>query len=579
MSITNNYAGFWKRFVAVLVDGIILVILQFIIAFGVPPTWGNSTNGWDNPKVIAYNIFTLVVGWMYFAIMESSSLQATFGKKILGIIVTDTQGNKISFGRATARYFGKSFSILIWLAAGLVALMAQNIGGGESPYQYLALLLFLIGAGVFFFGYLMAAFTPEKQALHDIIARCLVVKGQDQKVNIPWKPLVGLLVGAIAAGRVVSQIPQKSLTGNSGVTRRTTNRLNTPSRNRTTSSEPQNRSNFTRRNNNIFTPSSRKANVCGSQELLIDPGRNNIDGNWRLQWTGGAALYVATLQMQGRRGNMLVRFPDGRGGSNTVRQNMQLYTSSHGLILLGSNPINTKTGSRFATYFPDNFLIRTELDGSLTIITCDNGGNRSPVRLTALNNIPRNFQNPIPPSRSSQANNSRLGSSRLRNFRSRSQTRNSQLRNWYSYTSGDGSYTVKFPRRPKQQRRSNNKGQDYILVTYEDRATGRGYFTSSIKYSGSSSRSNVNRYLDRATGIIAKSTNSRIIRQKRINDNGYPGKEIIMRGNNGFAYRAKILIDPRKRTLYQAFVVSKYGKIYFPEARGFLKSFIISEQV
>ena len=145
MVIANNYAGFGKRFVAVLIDAIILIILQFIVAFGVPPTWSNSTNGWDNPKVVAYNLFTIVVGWMYFAIMESSSLQATFGKKVQGIIVTDTQGQKISFARASARYFGKSFSILIWLAAGLVAFMAQNIAGEKSPYAYLAVLLFLIG--------------------------------------------------------------------------------------------------------------------------------------------------------------------------------------------------------------------------------------------------------------------------------------------------------------------------------------------------------------------------------------------------------------------------------------------------
>lgn len=563
MSIINNYAGFGKRFVAVLIDGIILLILQFVVAFGIPPTWGNSTNGWDNPKVIAYNLFTLVVSWMYFAIMESSSLQATFGKKILGIIVTDTQGHKISFPRATARYFGKSFSILIWLVAGLVAFMAQNIGGGESPYKYLAILLFLIGLVAFLFGYLMAAFTPEKQALHDIIARCLVVKGPGQSTSISWKPLLGLLVGAIAAGRVVSQIPQSSVTSNLGVTRRNANRISPP--------KPRNTNNSAG-NNNTFAPKSRRSNVCGSQELLIDPGKNNLDGNWRLQWTGGSALYVATLEMQGPRGNMTVLFPDGRGSRHTVRQNMQLYTSSQGLFLLGSNPIDTKTGSRFPTYFPDNFLIRTELDGSLTVLNCDNGGNRSPVSVQPLRNNASNFRvpNSLPRVRNSQPR-----ASQARN----SQAKNSRTKNWYSYTADDGSYSVRFPRRPQQQRRSNKQGKNYILVTHEDKAKGRGYFTSSIKYSSKSSRYNVNRDLNRARNIIARSTNSRVIREKEINDNGYPGKEIIMRGNNGFAYRAKILIDPKRGTLYQAFVVSKYGKIYFPEARAFLKSFIISEQI
>ena len=565
MVIANNYAGFWKRFVAVLIDAIILIILQFIVAFGVPPTWSNSTNGWDNPKVIAYNLCTIVVSWMYFAIMESSSLQATFGKKILGIIVTDTQGQKISFARASARYFGKSFAILIWLAAGLVEFMAQNTGGEESPYKYLAILLFLIGAIAFFFGYLMAAFTPEKQALHDIIARCLVVKGQGQSTTISWKPLVGLLVGAVAAGRVVSQIPQSSITSDLGVARSNQNRVNSSEPGNANSSDRNNNGSNFGGNNNGFVTNTRRANICGSRELLIDPGRNHLDGNWILQWTGGGALYLAKLEMQGARGNMTVLFPNGRGGRNTVRQNMQLYTSSKGLVLLGSNPIDTTTGSRFSTYFPDNFLIRTELDGSLTVINCDDGGNRSPVSVKPFQSNSNNFQSQAP----------RTRNSRLKN----SQRINSRTQNWYSYSADDGSYTVKFPRRPEQKHQSNNQGENYVLVTYEDKAKGRGYVTSSIRYSRTSSRYNLDRDLNKAVNIIAKSTKSRIIRQKEINDNGYPGKEIIMRGNNGFSYRAKILIHPQGGTLYQAFVVSKNGRIYFPEAKAFLDSFIVSERV
>jgi uncharacterized RDD family membrane protein YckC len=72
--------------------------------------------------------------------MESSRHQATLGKKALGIIVTDMNGNRISFARANARFFGK------WVSG-----MIMNIG------------------------YLMAAFTEKKQALHDILASCLVV--------------------------------------------------------------------------------------------------------------------------------------------------------------------------------------------------------------------------------------------------------------------------------------------------------------------------------------------------------------------------------------------------------------------
>jgi uncharacterized RDD family membrane protein YckC len=88
---------------------------------------------------ISLIIFLMIGQWLYFALMESLK-GATLGKMALGIIVTDMNGNSISFGRATGRYFAKIISGLI-----------------------------------FCIGYIMAGFTQQKQALHDIIAGCLVV--------------------------------------------------------------------------------------------------------------------------------------------------------------------------------------------------------------------------------------------------------------------------------------------------------------------------------------------------------------------------------------------------------------------
>ena len=73
--------------------------------------------------------------------MESSKFQGTIGKLALGIIVTDMEGNKISFGRATGRYFGKFVSAII-----------------------------------LYVGFMMAGFTEKKQGLHDILASTLVWK-------------------------------------------------------------------------------------------------------------------------------------------------------------------------------------------------------------------------------------------------------------------------------------------------------------------------------------------------------------------------------------------------------------------
>ena len=78
---------------------------------------------------------------VYFAGMESSSWRATLGKRALGIQVTDVGGRRIFFARAIGRYFAKVISSL-----------------------------------AFCIGFLMAAFTEKKQALHDILAGTLVVK-------------------------------------------------------------------------------------------------------------------------------------------------------------------------------------------------------------------------------------------------------------------------------------------------------------------------------------------------------------------------------------------------------------------
>ena len=127
-----GYAGFWRRFVAVLIDGLIvsIVLIPLALVFNDP----------DQQRTI-YSPISTVVNWLYFALMESSARQATLGKMALGIVVTDLEGNRIGFGRATGRYFAKILSALILLI-----------------------------------GFIMAAFTAKKQALHDMIASTLVVK-------------------------------------------------------------------------------------------------------------------------------------------------------------------------------------------------------------------------------------------------------------------------------------------------------------------------------------------------------------------------------------------------------------------
>lgn len=135
----KGYAGFRKRFSAAIIDGSILMVAGFIIGGFAGFLYGYSTGTREGSGALG-NIVGIILGWLYFALMESSSKQGTLGKMALGIKVTDLSGNAISFGRATARHFGKILSAIILLV-----------------------------------GYLMVAFTAKRQGLHDMIAGCLVV--------------------------------------------------------------------------------------------------------------------------------------------------------------------------------------------------------------------------------------------------------------------------------------------------------------------------------------------------------------------------------------------------------------------
>ena len=145
------YAGFWRRFAALFVDSLLVTPLAVVAAVVLGLLFGITMHGaseLDPFRAAAFvgayagMILVIVAGnWLYHTLMESSTHQATLGKKVLGLVVTDTSGNRISFARANGRFFGKILSGLI-----------LNIG------------------------YIMAAFTPRKQALHDMIADCLVLK-------------------------------------------------------------------------------------------------------------------------------------------------------------------------------------------------------------------------------------------------------------------------------------------------------------------------------------------------------------------------------------------------------------------
>jgi uncharacterized RDD family membrane protein YckC len=156
------YAGFWLRVLAAILDGFVLgipvgcIIVALAIALGAGATLHNI-NPDDPPTAIIAAligfiflfIIVLAVGeWLYFALLEASSWQATVGKKVLGLYVTDLEGKRISFGRASGRF-----------CAGRLLGLVAGVGG----------LYFLVSC-------ICVGFTEKKQALHDMIAGCLVMK-------------------------------------------------------------------------------------------------------------------------------------------------------------------------------------------------------------------------------------------------------------------------------------------------------------------------------------------------------------------------------------------------------------------
>ena len=183
------YAGFWKRFAAYVIDGFVIGAVNYAIAipisvFAAVGLGGSATS--DNPfgsgAAIAligvmYLIQILLPG-IYFGWMQSSRHQASLGKMAIGIKVTRGDGAPIQFWRGFGRYYATILSTLI-----------------------------------VFIGFLMAAFTERKQALHDMVCDTLVVDKYAFTAHPEWQreelgtvTIVVLALGGLMALGLVALI-------------------------------------------------------------------------------------------------------------------------------------------------------------------------------------------------------------------------------------------------------------------------------------------------------------------------------------------------------------------------------------
>lgn len=139
-----RYAGFWRRLAAMLIDVVVVNAMTLAIGFGLglvvalatSPETANRLFGGPTSAVAG-----ALIAWLYFALMETSPRRATLGKLAMGLAVSRADGTPLSFGRATVRHFGKFVSLLPLLG-----------------------------------GFVLAAFTRRKQALHDLFADALVIQ-------------------------------------------------------------------------------------------------------------------------------------------------------------------------------------------------------------------------------------------------------------------------------------------------------------------------------------------------------------------------------------------------------------------
>lgn len=196
MSKIYPYAGFWKRTVAFMIDSVVLTIptvlglalLMYNHAASLAPLLAEKNA--DTPENLAaalglyagifvFEVTIFLFYLLYNACMESSSWQATLGKKCMGIKVIDQHGKRLSFWRATGRTFGKWISSMI-----------------------------------LYIGFLMAGTTARKQGLHDFMCSTFVVdEGHQPEDPLPAVPTHPVLLGFGIAGLLMLFIMPFVLTG------------------------------------------------------------------------------------------------------------------------------------------------------------------------------------------------------------------------------------------------------------------------------------------------------------------------------------------------------------------------------
>ncbi|MGY8996265.1 MAG: RDD family protein [Alphaproteobacteria bacterium] len=154
-----NYAGFWTRVVAYIIDIVVLAVPMIVVSIVFPSAVDAS--GMPSGPSLVGSLIGAAILIAYVGLLESSAKQATLGKMAMGLKVTSTDGARLSLGQAIFRAWP-------YYAAGVAGALDALVGTG--------MIISFIMVFVVFFACVMVAFTAKKQGLHDMIASTLVVK-------------------------------------------------------------------------------------------------------------------------------------------------------------------------------------------------------------------------------------------------------------------------------------------------------------------------------------------------------------------------------------------------------------------
>ena len=160
----------------------------------------------------------------------------------------------------------------------------------------------------------------------------------------------------------------------------------------------------------------------------------------------------------------------------------------------------------------------------------------------------------------------------------------SVISKWYTYYSQEGNFTAKFPEKPEEEKNYSSSPQGPISaleVRYVDQVNQRfyqtGYANLPIPPGAQRNRFDVEKGLDGCRNGMVRGLGATVNKERKITQNGSPGREITMTLEKGIVAKARIFINPKNLKAYQAIVVAPDDKLDLPEVKAFLDYVKISQ--